>query len=138
MIMKSNPTDLEEASVTDQIWWLGQVSSVAILAQTNWTVSAVPSMSSNPQPLANSERTGQIVGLLIIHHWLTEPDPELASASKTIAGAWAPTSRALHAAALRVYLEVEREYADQARSVPEDTSLFEDLVSEFPENFGYD
>ena len=47
---------------------LFQVSSVAILAQTNWTVSGVPSMSSNPQPLANSERTGQIVELLIIHH----------------------------------------------------------------------
>ena len=95
-------------------------------------------MSSNPQPLPHSEKAGQIVELLVIHHWLSEPDPELASASKAIAVAWAPTSRALHAAALRVYLEVERDYATQALSAPEDTSLFDELVAEFPENFGYD
>ena len=105
---------------------------------TYCTAPAALLMSSNSQPLSNSEKAGRIVELLVIHHWLFELDLELASAPKALAVAWAPSSRALQVAALRVYLEVERDYTDQFRFVSEDTSLFDELVAEFPENFGYD
>ena len=82
---------------------------------------------------------GQAVEILISEGWLLEVLPELAAVSLAVSGAWSVHNRVLLAASLRASLDAERARdLEAATSAKEDFSLFDELVAEFPENFGFD
>ena len=82
---------------------------------------------------------GQAVEILVSEGWLQEPRPELAAACSAISGVWSAQNRALLAASVRTSLEVERQRDVEAAASEEEVfPLFDDMVAEWPENFGFD
>ena len=81
-----------------------------------------------------------VLDIAIREHWLTEPHSELAAVSEQIAQIWGQQHRALLAAAIHEYIRVEqaRDAAFAEDQQGEDTSLWDDIVAEFPSNFDDD
>ena len=76
------------------------------------------------------------VDILIREHWLTEPNYELAVVSSAVERLWIPLHRLLLGAAIREYLSVQHDREVRWREEDEeDTSLWDALVAEWPENF---
>ena len=71
--------------------------------------------------------------------WLTEPHAELAAVSAAVSRVWGPLHRVLWASATCTYLAVECDRETQWKKwEEEETSLWDDIVAEFPENFDCD